>query len=269
MAVTASIDHEVNAVRMEITVPPGAAVISIYRIGPSGDEAWVRSWSEVLATPGVMIARDFEAPLGVPLEYVIVIDGVADVATITIPAGDCEHWLTDLARPANSLHLVIEALPELAYEIPTTVHRILGRRPPIVSSDVANTPTFELSMLTATLAQRSRARAALGNGVPVLLRTPPEDGIGNLYFAVLGFNEQRIVSSGVVEARRFVISGVQIERPDPTLYTPTPPATYAHVAATFDSYADLLAQRPTYDALLYDYAGSEPSDLVPWPVEDI
>ena len=96
-----------------------------------------------------------------------------------------------------------------------------------------HTPSFELAFLTDTDSQREQARAALGNGVPVLLRTPPENGIGNLYFAVTGFSEQRIVPKATEPARRFVVAGTQVDRPDPSLYVPLTPATYADVKAAF------------------------------------
>jgi hypothetical protein len=149
------------------------------------------------------------------------------------------------------------------------VHEIITRRAPIVSSDIAHTPAFELSVLTETLDERDQCRAILANGVPVLLRTPPVDGIGNLYFSVLGFHEQRLVAAGTVPDRRFVISGRQVQRPDPGLYAPLGVATYNHVKATFATYAALKAGRVNYDAVLYDWAGSKPSDIVPWPPDDV
>ena len=95
-------------------------------------------------------------------------------ATITLaPTGCDDTWLTDLARAGNTLQVTIESLPELDYVVPTSVHEIITRRDPIVTSDVAHTPAFELSFLTDTLDDRDRVRSLLGNGVPVLLRTPP------------------------------------------------------------------------------------------------
>ena len=272
-----TVEPEVDAVRIDTTVPAGADRITIERVGPSNTPAGVRRYTDAEASPGALIARDFEAPIGVELVYTVTTwtdpdeaSSVTETATITIPSDGCsDTWLTDIVRPANTLRTIIESLPELAYSVPASVHWILSRRPPIVSSDVANTPTFELSVLTGSDEQREQTRALLGNGVPVLLRTPPEDGIGNLYFAVLGYTEQRLSTLGTVPARRFVVSSVQVERPDPALYVPVAPVTYAHVKASFATYADVKAERETYDALSYDYAGRTPEDVVPWPPEDV
>ena len=276
MALVATVEPDVKSVRLDYTAPASAASLTISRTGPSGAVAVVRAWSAKAVTPGAVVARDFEAPIGVPLTYTAQpfnASGAAltpATATLTIPSAGCsDTWLTDLARAGNSFKAIIESLPELDFPVPASVHEIITRRAPIVASDIAHTPAFELSLLTADDAQRDQAKAALGNGVPVLLRTPPEDGIGNLYFAVLGFSEQRIVSLATEPARRVVVSARQVERPDPALYQPLALVTYAYVKATFATYAALKAARATYDALAYDWSGAGPSDVVPWPPDDV
>jgi hypothetical protein len=276
MALTATVEPEVKDVRLDYTAPALTVSVTITRTGPSGTPATVRNWQDEPTVAGAVIARDFEAPIGVPLTYTATAKNVAgavidtQTATITVPSAGCsDTWLNDLARVANSMLVAIESLPDLDHPVPSSVHEIITRRSPIVTSDIAHTPAFELSVLTQSLDDRDQCRAILGNGVPVLLRTPPEDGIGNLYFSVLGFHEQRIVPAGTVPDRRFVISGRQVQRPDPGLYAPIGVATYAHVKATFATYTALKAGRVNYDAVLYDWAGSAPSDIVPWPPDDV
>jgi hypothetical protein len=276
VALAATIEPEVKNVRLDYTVPAGGQTYTITRAGPSGTPAGVRGATSASVAPGPVIARDFEAPIGVPILYTAqsfnstgaVID--TQSTTITIPSdGVCDTWLNDLARVTNTILITIASLPELDYLVPNNVHDIIARRDPIVSSDIAHTPSFELSFTTDTLDQRDQARSLLGNGVPALLRTPPEDGIGNLYFAVLDYKEQRIVTPATVPARMFVVNGRQVQRPDPDLYKPLGVATYAHVKATFATYAALNAGRVSYDAVLYDWAGSAPSDIVPWLPDDV
>lgn len=282
MALTLTAEHEtpVEAVKLTLTgAAAGTATVRIWRTGPSGVVAYVRGFGLPLGGTysAGMVVRDYEAPIGVPLTYQArgVNAAGADLelsATVsfTLPDDGCDDtWLTDLARPTNTQQVTVESLDELAYLVPSGVHDILGRRTPIVSSDVANSPTFELGFLTDTDDERERARATLGNGVPVLLRTPPANGIGNLYFAVTAWREQRIVKAAREPARRFLATCVQVERPDTTLYLPLAPATYQHVKDTFATYAELLAGRTSYDAMLYDWEGDEPADLVPWPPTDV
>ena len=276
MALTATVELEVKSVRLDYTVPAAGASLWITRAGPSGTPAGVRGATGLAVAPGAVIVRDFEAPIGVELTYTAqsfngsgaVVD--TQTVTITIPSdGVCDMWLNDLVRVTNTIEITIASLPELNYAAPNSAHDIIARRDPIVSSDIAHTPAFELSFTTDSLDQRDQARSLLGNGVPALLRTPPEDGIGNLYFAVLDYKEQRIVTAGGVPDRMFVVNGRQVQRPDPTLYAPLGVTTYGHVAATFATYAALKAGRATYDAVLYDWQGAAPSDIVPWLPDDV
>ena len=273
---TLDIDTSVEAVRIQVNIPAGHDRISISRVGPSGTKAYVRNAVGATTTPATLVVyRDFEAPIGVPLTYTVetwanTTPGTVttQTGTITVPDGGCsDTWLTDLVRAQNTFKTVLEELAELEYEYPTGVHNILDRRTPVVTSDIANAPQFELSFLTATDEERLKARALLGNGVPVLLRTPPQDGIGNIYFSVTGWAEQRLVRLATEPARRFVTQCQQVDRPDPSVFRPLVPISYADAKADFATYADMKAERPSYDAVTYGPASAE--DIVPWPPTDV
>jgi hypothetical protein len=267
-----------NAVQVNLFFAAGAIAANVFRTGPSGTIAYVRGANpiDLQGHESPMILRDYEAPIGVTLTYRAVVFGPGDAqtetapVTITIPSTGCtDTWLTDIAAPANSHLTVIERLDELGYEAASAAHYVLNRRTPIVTSDIARAPTFELALLTDTDLERRKTRAALGNGVPILLRTPPNQGIGNLYFMATGWKEQRIVNKAELQARRFVIAAIQVERPDPGLAGTVILASYSDVAATYATYADLLAGVDTYDDLLHDPASARAADLVPWPPDDV
>jgi hypothetical protein len=276
VTLTLSVESDYQNVRLDYIVPALATRLTLSRTGPSGTAAIVRGWANVPVTAGEVVARDYEAPIGVPLTYTALAEDAAGAdietltATITIASGGCDDtWLNDLARVGNTLQVVIEQIPELAYVVPVTTHEVITRRTPIVTSDVAHTAELEVSFLTTSDDERLRARAMLGNGIPVLLRTPPEDGVGNMYLAVLGFSEQRVVPLGTVTDRRFVLSARHVARPDPTLFIPLAAVLYEDVRASYATYAALRDARPTYESLLYDYSGGEASDIVPWPPGDV
>jgi hypothetical protein len=274
---TAAVEPGYQNVLLTYDTPVSAATVTFSRTGPSGVAAIVRGWSAAPVTPSTHVAaRDWEAPIGVPLTYTVVcLDGNGaqlDTQTVdvTVPSGGCsDTWLNDLARVGNTLKVTLEQIPELAYDVPASVHEVITRRSPIVTSDVAHTPALEVSILTASDDERERARALLGNGVPVLLRTPPEDGIGNMYLSVLEFTEQRIVTRGTIPDRRFVVSARHVSRPDPNLFAPLTAVLYENVHASYATYQELFADRANYDAVLYGWAGVAPSDIVPWPPDDV
>ena len=270
-----TVELERQSVRIDATVTGTNNRLEISRISPSGTESLVRGWAPATVVAGTVIARDFEVPLGVPVTYTV--DQWAEpggahtveTAAVTVPVtGTCDTWLTDIVRAANSQKIVIEALDELEYDTVVAVHQILDRRSPIVVSDITHTPRFELDFLTDTEDARIAARGTLGNGSPVLIRTTPDWGIGNLYLAVLGVTEQRLVKPPTQQARRWVVDAVQIERPDPTVFAPLGPVNYQHVDDTYATYAALKAGKANYDAVLYDWSGGAPSDIVGWPPTD-
>jgi hypothetical protein len=89
-----------------------------------------------------------------------------------------------------------------------------------VTTDVAKAPAFELAFVTLDEVGRDRARATLATGVPVLLRTPPEQGVGDLYLSVTSYVEQRPSRIALHSERRFIVQGQEVDPPAPSLYAP-------------------------------------------------
>jgi hypothetical protein len=177
----------------------------------------------------------------------------------------------DLARPINSIRVTAESLPELTYSVDAGVHYVMGRRAPVMTSLPAHTPSGDLAVLTDDLAAREEARAILGSGYPFLLRTSPDWGIGNMYCGVTGYVEGRIVTPGAAPYRRWRAAIQQVERPDPQVFVPTPPNTWAAVKASFATWAAVLAGALTWDALANTYPAVDPEaqPVVPWPPDDV
>lgn len=276
LALTVSLEPDRLSARLDVTgIVAGADTFTITRTSPSGNVAGVRGAVDAAVTSTEELVRDYEAPFDLALVYkVTVYDGATVVGTasvaFTIPFAECEAWFVDLARPTNSLELTVENLAELAFEAAAGVHRVLNRRAPVLTTLPAWTPSGELSALTDTLAERDAMRDLLGSGYPFLLRTSPELGIGNIYFGVTGFVEERFLALGWAAERRFRIAVVQVERPDPFVYVPLAPNTYANVKASFATYAALKAAVGTYDELAYTFpAGTVASPINPWPPDDV
>ena len=277
MAVALAVTPEAAkaAARIEVTgVPAGADTFTVTRTAPSGNKAGVRGAVNAPVSIPTEIVRDWEVPLDIAVTYTVTVyDGATVVgtatATFTAAWGECPAWLVDLARPTNSLPLTIESMDELDFASAVGVHRILNRRAPVLTSLPAWTPSSELNVLTDTLSERDQVRNLLGSGYPFLLRTSPDQGIGNMYLGVTDFVEERFLRPGDAPARRFKVSVIQVERPDPAIFVPTPPNTYANVKATFATYAALLAAVGTYDALLYTFTGIDASPVIPWLPDDV
>jgi hypothetical protein len=242
----------------------------------SGNLVNVRGQVAVPVTTDEVSVRDWEVPLNIPVQYsVFSYDSAGNqIGSVWAPAftvtwTQCEAWLVDLARPTNSLPVEIVSFTELTFDIANGVHRVLGRRPPVVTTLPAYTPAGELDVLTETLVERDQVRNILGSGLPFLLRTTPDLGIGNMYLAVTQFVEVRLMQLGDRPQRQWRISVVQVERPDPSVIVPTPPNTYQNVKDTYATYADLLTAVQTYDGMLYTYTPGQVSPIQPWPPDDV
>jgi hypothetical protein len=263
--------------RIDIHAAPGTAVtFTLTRSGPSGVEAAVRGAVGAPLEGDPTTVRDWEVPFNVPLTYTVTfynaggnVVGVGASANYTHTYTGCPAWIVDLARPLNTLPLTIESFSPLDFEVPAGVVRVLDRRAPVVITLPAWTPDAELVLLTNTLAERDALRALLGSGYPFLVRTVPEQGIGNIYLGVTDFKEERLATLGTAPWRRFTIAVVQVERPDPAVFTPIPPTTYATVAEMFTDYAELLATVGTYDALAYWTFTGAPTATRPWLPVDV
>lgn len=268
--------HAFDAVRATLTIPAGVTRVWLRRRSPSGVEEFVRGVVDLAVTPSTVLeVYDYEAPIGVALEYHASsanasgeTSAVDTIATITVPAADADDpWLVNIGQPTNTQQVVVEALAELEYGVLAGVHHVIGRRAPIVTSDVAPTPAFELVFVTESDVARDRARATLGDGMPVLLRTPPAQGVGSSYFAVLSWTEQRASRLALHTDRRFRVRAQEVDRPDAKLFVPTTLiASYSTVLADYADYGDLKARAETYSAMLFTYGG--PGTVEPWPPED-
>ena len=274
----AAVEAARSAARLTLGVAAGTATLDVWRVSPSGATAYVRGWQGgVVSSPTTLVVRDYELPQGLEVRYYARAYSAASeasattgpiVATLPVDASGTD-WLVDLARPTNSTPVLVERLADLSYEIPHGVHRVLTRRDPVVTSDIAWTPSSELVFVTATPDEQERALATLGNGVPLLLKTPPAHGVGNVYFSIESFTQGRPSRLAQHSDRRFTVRAVQVVRPDPALFVPAPPVTYAAVKATFATYAQLKAQRATYDDLAYSYTSAAPNPIAPWPPQDV
>lgn len=261
LALAVTLDSARLATRLEVTgIVAAAETITITRTSGTDDPVGVRGAvrADVSGTT-TYITRDYEAPFSVELVYEATVFDAAGAelasatATFEIDYPDSgDPWLVDLARPTNSLPVVVESLRELAYPAATGVHRVLDRRAPILTSLPAWTPTSELVVVTRTSAERDRVRLLLGSGYPLLFRPPPAQA-ETTYFGLTAFTEERVSRFALHIDRRFRVAVVVVDRPDPAIYVPLPPNTYAIVKATYATYAALKATGQTYEQIAYSY----------------
>jgi hypothetical protein len=276
MAVTlaAQISTPLAAVKLTVGIPAGTTTLDLKRTATAtGHEAYVRGVQGRDVTGlDELVVYDYEVPLGVALVYVATAYPSYEWTQAgPITVNDSRDWLVDLARPTNTFPVAVEALPELRYDGPVGVHRVLERRDPVLTTSTLWTPNAQLSFTTANKSDRDRARAILGAGVTVLLRTPPSEGVGNLYLGVQGMSEQRPSRIAGHWYRRFAVDVVQVARPDPALFVPSPPLTYRRLLELWATYRDVLNTGLSYQELAYYEAagGAAAPGGLPWLPDDV
>lgn len=244
------------AVKLTVGFPAGVTSASVWRVSTAtGNRAYVRGWQDRPTSATTALVYDYEVPLGVEVTYY----AQAHVGATASPVGeaaplvldDDRDWLIDLARPTNSFPVDVESFPELQYVGPFAVHRVLDRRDPILTTAAVWTPSGTLTFTTTTDDEAERARTILGGGSAVLLRTPPGEGVGNMYLGVSEMREQRISRIAFAADRRFTLEVVQVARPDPALYVPEPPLSYAGRLAEWPTYADVTDTGLSYQEVAY------------------
>lgn len=274
-SIALEVDPARVAVKLTIGFAVGTTLASVWRVATvSGNQAFVRGWQENATGVATAILFDYEVPLGVEVVYHAeawdsggVSSPVAASAPITVD--DERDWLVDLARPTNTFPILVESLPALAFAGPVGVHHVLERRDPILTTAPAWTPTGALTFTTVDELERDRARTILGGGGAVLLKSPPERGVGNLYFGVTNLVEQRVSRLGQHADRRFAAELVQIARPDPALYVPAPPLTYRERLAEWPTYQDVVDTGSTYQELAYTFPADRIDPIIPWLPDDV
>ena len=258
---------------VSVTPPAGATAITLWRVSTrTGNSAFVRGWApRAVSGAGVAQAHDWEVPLGVEVVYyaTATVAGAESAVGASAPltVDDKRDWLVDLARPTNSLPVDVEGLPELSYDGPVGVHRVLDRRDPVLTTGALWTPNATLSVFAVGDLERQRVRTILGSGLPFLLRTPPEHGVGNAYLGVLGLREQRVSRLAVHGDRRFVVDVVQVARPDAALFVPQAPLSYRERLATWPTYADVPDL--SYEENAYTFPPESVDPSPPWPPSDV
>lgn len=271
------LDEQRAATKLTVGIPAGATALDVWRVSTASQhKAFVRGWQGGDPKGAAeLLIYDWEVPLDVEVVYyaqATVAGAPSDVgSSAPLVVVDDRDWLVDLARPTNTFPILVESLPELAYDAPIGVHRVLDRRDPVLTTAILWTPSGTLTFVTASLDERERARNALGAGFAFLLRTPPNRGVGNLYLGVTGLREQRVGRLALHEDRRFIVDVVQVARPDASVFVPLPPLTYRQRLATWATYRDVVDTGLSYQEIAYTFPGDTTgaSPVPPWLPDDV
>lgn len=157
-------------------------------------------------------------------------------------------WLKDVRNTARSRTVQVNAQPGLTYPRVATVHRPLGRRDPVVVSDVRQLPSGEVTFLTVTDTEAADLLDLL-DGTVLLLQTVATERFGSRYIHILDVQEVRPADVESEPARLWRVPFVEVAAPADAGVV-VAGLTWGDIDATYDTWGDLTDTGMTWGDLL-------------------
>ncbi|MFF9525363.1 hypothetical protein ACF1DV_25790 [Streptomyces achromogenes] len=198
---------------------------SLVRIDSAGNSAPVRGWTGDLTdqtiTGDVAVVTDYEAPLGVPVQWRLTVRDPAgpgwqsytsDPVTLDAPATDV--WLKDPGLPARSVQLTVGTpMPTWSRAARQGVNSVRGRQLPVVISDVRSGKTGTITVITETDDDVRALWWVLETGNTLLLQWPPGWGEDDMYVSVGDVQAAPVVDYAEFHDRAWQLPLTQVDRP--------------------------------------------------------
>ncbi|MFD6364488.1 hypothetical protein ACFWFX_32295 [Streptomyces roseolus] len=233
----------------------------LWRMGVDGGLTPVRGETgDIVAVPitgDLAVAADYEAPLGVPLRYLVrVYTGSSYLQTrsrsVTIPEPPpTDVVLKDPVQPVRQTVVSVQTLPDWSRPARQGVHQISGRATPIVITDVRTSRTGTLTVTTATHDDITRLWWLLESGRTIFVQWPSHWGETDMYVQVGDVTAGHITRLADQADRTWPLPLVEVDRPIGGLIG-SASRTWADVEAEATDWLDVLT---TYASWLAVYSG--------------
>lgn len=258
MSLTATWDGQLARVRLA-----GASLSAApHRVERSLDGVrWTTVRGGVAAAPldGALGLDDYEFEPGRLNRYRLV---RADTNT---PTGDTAAitpaitrvWVKAMTRPFLNRAVVVQDYSEVDRPTRVGVHEVIGRTLPVVTTDVASSRRWTMTLL-ASVAEARTLDLIVASGDPLLIQVPDDCDVPGGYVTVFGAKTSRPARRS---ARRLVTWDlVEVAAPGPDILGAT--VTWATVTARYATWTDLLAGHATWAGLL-ELIGDPEEVIVP------
>ncbi|MFI6160397.1 hypothetical protein ACIA59_10655 [Micromonospora haikouensis] len=255
MSLTATWDGPLARVRLA-----GASLSTDpHRVERSTDGVrWTVVRGGIAITPGAgsLALDDYEFTPGVLNQYRLVDEGpTGDTATIT-PVID-RVWVKSLTRPFLNRTVVVQDYSDIDRPTRAGIHDVIGRTLPVVTTDVASSRRWTMTLLATTDEART-LDLIVASGDPLLVQVPADCEVPGGYVVVTGAKTTRPARRS---PRRLVPWDlVEVAAPGPDILGAT--VTWTSVAARYATWTELLAAHATWAELL-ELIGDPEEVIVP------
>jgi hypothetical protein len=246
---------------------PPEFYLSLYRTAADGSRTLVRGTHGLIdmqpITSDLLIVEDHEAPFGIAVAYNIVIrnaDGTTastrSSTPVTLQLADVnEAWLKDPGNPQRNLRVLVQRAPDWARPIEQAVHRVRGRRNPVVLSGVRGGLEGELAIWTRSDEERQALHLLLDSGNTLLWQAARGMGVSDMYVSVAQISEARVGALAQELWRAWTLPLTQQDMPVTLGVNGSGGRTCQDVVTEFATCADLLDVYATSEDLLLDRRG--------------
>ncbi|MET7939639.1 hypothetical protein [Streptomyces sp. NPDC005302] len=201
----------------------------------------------------IAVVTDYEAPLGVPVQWRVSIQNPSGVGlltytsdVLTLDAETTDVWLKDPGNPSKSLRATV-ATPMPTWTRPARqgVSQVHGRVLPVVINDVRGGLTGTLNLVTQTDDEVAALWWVLESGAPLLLQWPPGWGQRDMYVSVGDVSEAPVVEYAAFRDQVWALPLTEVDRPIGGV-TGSADRTWQTVKDAGSSWSEVLANATTW-----------------------
>jgi hypothetical protein len=259
--------EESASVTLTLRELPVGQLIRVYRVTPDGTRTLVRGPSGLYDGTGVitsdlLVIEDYEAPLTVPVYYVVeTTDPVTLARTIrtsdpvTIPHPDInEAWLKDPGNPQRNVKVMVQSggAPNWQRPIEQATYRVAGRRNAVVLSGVRGGLEGDLKIWTRSDDERAALHWLLDAGNTLLWQAVPGMGVSDIYVSVGGITEGRTGGLATEVWRDWALPLTEADMPVTTGVNGSAGRTWQDILSEFDTWQEVLDTFATWEDVFLD-----------------
>lgn len=258
--------NDLGMVRITIHQPddldPDLETLTVERVEPDGRRYPVRGqggdWTNrPIPSTSIVVIEDYEAPLAARVWYRIEYRGPGGawrylptpvVLGPTLP--DSRYvWVKSPGLPArNRVAMVADGLIGWSRASRSAHHQIVGRRNPVVVSDIRPGRTGEIALFAWTFAESASLDALLDPELPLLIQAMPGKGLrGNTYVSVDAVTESPLTDTE--DAWRWTWALTEVDRPLGGIQG-TAGRTWQALLDDYGSWDEVWQAYPTWAAVL-------------------
>ena len=261
------VDDDRGVVRLSFYIEGTGWAYTVERMDQDGSASPVRTYSgdsTNIPCPdpaSQVFFEDYEAPLGTEIWYrAVVRDSLGNIQynritdTVTspvLPSGDYV-WLKNPGLPAVNSQIILESPPQWSRSANSTAHRIVGRRNPVVVSDVRGGRSTTVSALVFDRKVNETLDKLLDSGSPALIQAMPGLGLsGNVYVTIGDVDSDYLSSSAREDGWRWIADITETDRPTGGIQG-SALRTWTDVQTTYATWDDMFAAHSDWTGVLID-----------------